>query len=389
MTRPSRGLRGTAALASLIALSWGADAHALDWSVGAIAAHEQWLSPELGGHGWVLVDARGRGITRRGGDLHLFLNTETLQAGVENLPLATPRLQFSAAVRAEGVYAGVLPDYRAQGRRAPGRGFWASYGYAFAAVKWLPGGPHSLELLVAGRRWHFARIADTTSPDLQLPPNTWVFEPRLRYTFWNVTSPGEEGQAQVAYPRVRGLAAGVELGADVRGDAQPWGALAGVDDGRNRPGRVIVTARQWLRAGWQPSPRVRVQLEQSASWGHGEDDLTRPRSGGMNPYVVPVPGLAWPSLWSERLIAAQASVHVRPSLRLPHEVGVALGAGAFSDVRRVGALDTYGGAGGVAAFADLRFGRWQAYLRAGYGFPVAWLPGTHVSVLAGLGVRMF
>jgi hypothetical protein len=28
-------------------------------------------------------------------------------------------------------------------------------------------------------------------------------------------------------------------------------------------------------------------------------------------------------------------------------------------------------------------------VRAGWAFPVAWLPGTHLSVLAGLGVRLF
>ena len=385
MRRFARWRPGSAALATL---AFGAEAQCLDWSAAALAAHEQWLSPELGGHGWVLLDARGRGLTRGGGDLHLFLNTETVQAGVENVPTGTPRLQFSAAVRAEGAYAGVLPDYVAQGTRQPGRGFWASYAVALASIKWLPGGAHSLELVAAARRWLFAR-ASATSPDLLLPPDATVFEPRLRYTYWAITSPGDEWQAQVAYPRLRGLAVGVELGADVRDTAQPWGALSGVDDGRNHPGRVILMARQWLRAGAAVSPRLRLQLEQSASWGDGEDDLTRPRAGGMNPYVVAIPGLAWPSLLSERLIAAQASAHVRPSLRLPHELGVAVAVGAFNDVRRVGALDAFGAAGGVAAFADLRFGRWQAYVRAGWAFPVAWLPGTHVSVLAGLGVRLF
>ena len=244
--------------AAIATLAFGAEAQCLDWSATALAAHEQWLSPELGGHGWVLVDVRGRGLARGGGDLHLTLNTETLQAAVEDLPVATPRLRFSAAVRVEGAYAGVLPDYRALGARRPERGFWASYAYAYASLKWLPGGAHSVELVAAGRRWLFARIDGSTHPDLALPPDAWVFEPRLRYTFWRLTSPGGEWAAPVAYPRVRGLAAGVELGADVRSDAQAWGALAGADDGRNRPGRVIVTARQWLRAGAQVGPRVRV-----------------------------------------------------------------------------------------------------------------------------------
>lgn len=378
-----------AGLAAMATLAFGAEVGALDWSGAVLAAQEQWLSPAVGGHGWVLVDVRGRGLSRHGGDLHFFLNTETAQAGVEDLPAGSPRLRFSAALRAEGAFAGVLPDYRAQGSARPERGFRASYLYALTSVKWLPGGAHSLELVAAARLWLFARIDGSTSPHLLLPPDAAVFEPRLRYTFWGLTNPGGEWQSQVAYPRLRGLALGVELGADVRDDPHAWGALRGVDDGRNRPGRVILMARQWLRAGAQLTPRVRVQLEESASWGDGEDDLTRPRAGGMNPYVVPIPGMAWPSLLSERLIAAQASVHVRPSLALPHELGVAVAGGAFNDVRRVGALDTLGGAGGVAAFTDLRFGRWQAYVRAGWAFPVAWLPGTHVSVLAGVGARLF
>ena len=389
MTRRRRRHRGKATLAALAALLHGVRAHAVDWSAAAFVGHEQWLSPEIGGHGWVLLDARGRGLTRGGGDLHFFLNTETLQAGVENLPMGTPRLQWSAALRAEGAYAGLLPDYYTQGTMRPGSGFWASYAYAFTSLKWLPGGAHSVEFVGAARLWLFARIEGSTHPDLQMPPDAAVFEPRLRYTYWNLSSPGEEWQSQVAYPRVRGLAVGLELGADVRDNAQAWGAVRGIDDGRNHPGRVILMARQWLRAGAQIGPRVRVQLEESASWGDGEDDLTRPRAGGMNPYVVPIPGMPWASLLSERLLAAQASVHVRPSLRYPHEVGVAVAGGAFNDVRRIGALDTFGGAGGVAAFTDLRFGRWQVYARAGWAFPVAWLPGTHVSVLAGLGVRLF
>jgi len=203
-------------MASVATLAFGAEAQGLDWSATALAAHEQWLSPDLGGHGWVLLDARGRGLTRGGGDLHLFLNTETLQAGVEDVPLGTPELRFSAAVRAEGAYAGVLPDYRALGARQPGRGFWASYAWAFASIKWLPGGAHSLELVAAARRWLFAR-SDATSRDLLLPPNATVFEPRLRYTYWAITSPAEEWQAHIAYPRLRGIAVGVELGLGVAG----------------------------------------------------------------------------------------------------------------------------------------------------------------------------
>ena len=87
-----------------------------------------------------------------------------------------------------------------------------------------------------------------------------------------------------------------------------------------------------------------------------------------------------------RLVAAQASVHLRPSLGRAHEVGVALAGGAFNDVHRTGRLDVYGGALGAMAFADLRFGRWQGYTRVGYGLPLGAFAGAvRVSVMVGFG----
>lgn len=46
----------------------------------------------------------------------------------------------------------------------------------------------------------------------------------------------------------------------------------------------------------------------------------------------------------------------RPTESTPHELGVLVGGGAFNDVTRDGAIATYGGAGGLAVFGDLRFG---------------------------------
>lgn len=363
-------------------------AHAFTWSGSAALGDDMWFAPEFGQHGYALFDLRGASAAGRG-DLHVNLNTETLYVGLERLRPGTERVELGAALRLEGAYAGVLPDWYQGARRERGRGFFASYAQAFVSAKWLPGGDHSVELVLGGRAWLFARIEGATRDDLTLPVDTWVFEPRLRYTFWRLRSAGDEWRPHVLAPRVTGFAAGVELGADVRADALVWGMVGGRDDGRNRPGAVIFMARQWMRAGVQLGARVRLQVEESASWGAGEDDLTRVRAGGMNPYVVPVAGLPWAALLCERLVAAQASVHVRPSLRAEHELGVAVSAGAFNDVRRVGALLSFDAAGGTALFGDLRFGRWNVHVRAGWAFPSAWLAQPNVSALVALGVRLF
>jgi hypothetical protein len=305
---------------------------------------------------------------------------------VEDVPLAGPRLRFGAALRGEALIAGVLTNHFVRGRNEAARGFFASYVLATASVKWLPAEHHAVELVAAGRRWFFGPDDDPVAVQGTLPGVAWVFEPRLRYTFWRLSAGAREWGAEVLFPRVTGLAAGVELGVDLRDDAAPWGQAAGSGRRRNEPGAPILTARQWLRAGVQLGPRVRLQLEESASWGAGEDDLTRVRVGGMNPYVVAIPGLPWPALLCERLVAGQLAVHVRPSLAHAHELGVVVAGGAFNDVRRTGALSDFEGAGGVGLFGDLRFGRWQVYVRAGYAFPVAWLDGgPHVAAFAGVG----
>lgn len=345
-----------------------------------------WFSPEVAGHGYGLFDLR-RANLAGGGDLHINFNTETLYVGLERVHPGTDRVELGLAARLEGIYAGVLPDWFQGAVSHRERGFNASYAQLMGSVKWLPAESHSLELVVGGRAWLFAR-PDTNRDDLLLPSDMWVFEPRLRYTFWRLSADGDEWRPSTFAPRVTGLAAGVELGADLRSERGAWGTFRGVDDGRNRPGSPVLMARQWLRAGVKLGARVRVQIDEQASWGDGEDDLTRVRVGGMNPYVVPIPGLPWPALLCERLVAAQVAVHLRPSMRAAHEFGVAVSGGAFNDVRRVGALMDFDFAGGAAVFTDLRFGRWQVHARGGWAFPTAWLEGPNLSAIVALGVRI-
>jgi hypothetical protein len=62
----------------------------------------------------------------------------------------------------------------------------------------------------------------------------------------------------------------------------------------------------------------------------------------------------------------------------------------LNDPRRLGALDSYGGTGGLALFTDLRWGRWQVYGRLGWAFPTQWLlDDPDFSGFVGLGVDAF
>jgi hypothetical protein len=114
------------------------------------------------------------------------------------------------------------------------------------------------------------------------------------------------------------------------------------------------------------------------------------RVGGMNPYVVIVPGLPWSATISGRLAIAQLSGHVKVKKSKPQELGVLVSGGAINDPRRQGLLNDYGGIGGLALFTDLRWGRWQVYARVGWAVPTQWLlDNPHLSAFAGLGVEAF
>ncbi|MEM7435430.1 MAG: hypothetical protein AAF436_09790, partial [Myxococcota bacterium] len=124
-----------------------------------------------------------------------------------------------------------------------------------------------------------------------------------------------------------------------------------------------------------------------------EDDITRERIGGTSPYVVPIPGLPWTGLVSERLFSGQVGVHLKAKPESAHEFGILVAGGAFNDVRRTGALGRFGGTGGVAVFADLRFGKernYQLNAHLSYGFPVEWLlDSPYVAGLVAFSAKVF
>jgi hypothetical protein len=381
-----------AVLAALAGVAWASSvmAEPENWHAAALGGGEVNFVPQLGqqvtGHGWASFDSLGEGIVG-GGNLHIFWNTTKVHAGIERLTFAHDKLAFFAFVEGEALISQLLNDYFQQGQRIKEYGFTSSYVLASTKLQWYPGKHQTLEVIASARYWWFADRS-FTSPTYVLPANTWVFEPRIGYNYWNVDVPAEEWEAHRVFPRVKGLAVGIDGGVDRRSDARPWG----LGDGRNDPGKTIFGISQSLRAGWQVGSRVRLQLDEWGNYGWRQDDITRRRVGGVSPYVIPVPGLPWTGLISERLLAGQLGLHLKAKESSQHEFGLLVGGGTFNDVLRVGALNTYGGAGGLALFGDLRFGpsgRYQLDVRVSWGFPVSWLTAPpYLSGLLAFGARI-
>jgi hypothetical protein len=389
-TRPTRDRLSWALLVvvsiALALVPMPSTAKAGEWHAAAGGGGNFNFAPEFVGRGWVLFDSVGTGVVGKG-DLHLYWNTDKIHAGIEKLSFAKGKLAFFAFVEGEIVLAQLLRDYFKRGLKVSEFGFNASYVLLSSKLQWYPGKHQTVEILLPVRHWWFYEKSDTSG--YQLPSNTWVFEPRIGYVFWKVDAAAKEWEAHRFYPRITGVALGISGGLDVRSTSQQWG----IADGRNDPGKVIYVARQWLRAGWQFVPLTRLQVNQWGSYGWGEDDITRNRIGGTSPYVVPVPGLPWTGLVSERLFSAQLGFHIKAKETSAHEFGVLVGGGAFNDVTRDGALNTYGGTGGLALFADLRFGeddRYQIHTHLSWGFPTVWLlDSPYIAGLLTFGARVF
>lgn len=361
----------------LVGLVWGSprlagaetedDAH--DWFAGV--GGDVWIGEVTGGHGYLLVHWRWHGLGPSS-RLDLSLSTDTLEASLSGLELSD-HLSAHASLKGEYPFGRLLPDYYRRGRRWPGREFNAGYLRAEVGLQASDGDAHFVDLTLRGRKWWFRRL-ERTSDALQLPEDLWAFEPRLSYTYWNVRSDRSQWQPHHPFTRIRGLAVGARVGADWRSSSRAWGARGppfSPIDPRNEPETPILTVRQWLEIGWPLSTPVYLRLAESAAWGSGEDDLTRSRLGGLNPWVAPVAGLPWGSIVSGRYLTGRLGL--RWTGWADHEFGIFVDGGGIADLRRTGALDTLDPAMGFGALADLRFGDWKADARIGWAYPFDWL----------------
>jgi hypothetical protein len=340
----------------LAALLFAAPASGLHHRVGIAFGGDLVVAPDLGGNGFGLLRYELTGLPRRSRFM-LDFNSDTLRLQWDGIRFG--RIELGVQAAGEVLIAGLLTSYYTDGRNDMSRGFFASY-VSLAAFAKLHAKPHYLELAVTGRRWFFSGNGSTRA-DLTLPPEAWVGEVRLRYTLWNIAPERSLWEAHRLHPRVRGFAFGVEVGFDERSLASRWGVP---EDPRNDPSQHGWVIKQWMRAGVQLSRRVRLQLDEQAIWMWGEDDLTRQRVGGMNPYSVPLAGAPWAGYLAGKLAALHASLHVR--VKQQHELGVVLDGVALEDADRLGALGRPGLLAGIGLFADLRVKTWQIDLRTGW-----------------------
>ena len=348
------------------------------------------LAPSPGGFGFALLDFDLGGLPRQS-HLHLQFNSDTLTVGIDRVRY-TPSVEGGFELRGEGLFAGLLQNYVVDGRSHNDRAFFASYASASTWVKVL-NKPHYVELAVTGRRWFFNRIPNGTSPFLVLPADTFVAELRFRYTLWRLKPDKSLWEPHRLFPRLDGVAFGVEVGLDVREHTEPWGALDAANfsppDLRNAPSKAPRIVKQWAKVGTHLGRKLRLQLEEQVVLMWGEDDLSRVRVGGLNPYVVPVGGMPWAGVLAGRVAAVRLSLHGLVLLRGEHsvELGPLVDAAVVDDVDRIGAGAMRPGAlVGVGAFVDARLGPWQVDARVGYS-PTISSPGG-VDVLVSVG-RVF
>ncbi|MFN3200610.1 MAG: hypothetical protein ACE366_19580 [Bradymonadia bacterium] len=352
---------------SLGLMSLGQTAEAGRWSY--LLGVEGWNDENVPAHG-VAIIGYDTPLTAEG-NLGVEYNTDTLRLTASGIRIA-PRLTFSAGLTGEYGIAGLLPDYYQGGQTIPERGFLASYVEAAVGVKHRTADRLYTELLFQGRKWFFG-TNDDTSDNFTLPEEAWVYRPRLRMTWWHLDNdPGWSARHRL-FPRLKGFAIGGEIGVNLRSDSSSWGAVDPTafdqTDGRNDANSAPIIGRQWMRAGALLGRCWRVEVQEAAAFGAGEDDLTRDRLGGMNPYVTPLPGAPWASYLSSKYISGMGAIK-RRFMKGALEAGPVVSAIHLEDPLRMdsGEYDTLYG---VGAAVDYRPGNWQFDLRGGYSPSVA------------------
>lgn len=357
----------------------------------AAGGAEAWVSPNGGGHGYFILSYQ-RPKVYQDVLLDVTLNTDTLQITLDNYTLSKT-MALGGYLKGQALIAGLLQDYYIQGNNRPERGFNASYLQSAMYLK-NSDAPHYLQLEVGGRKWFFSR-AGKTSDALILPAESWVLEPRLRYTYWDLKFDPATMEAHRHYWRVDGLAFGFELGLDWRDQRQPWGARDEdsfeVPDLRNDGAQSSILARAWIRAGYALTKKMRVQGMINMATGQNQDDLNRVRAGGMNPYVIPIAGLPWASHLPDTIVSSELAMHYK--ILSNSEIGAMMHSAVMNnnDLQRTRIDDPdIGGLIGVGLFGDWRFGDWQFDSRFGWALPFNSLSDNpHLTLWLSVGKRVW
>lgn len=311
----------------------------------------------LGGppsYGIFFLRYRYNGLLGRNISVGGEFNTDTLSADVTAYDVGLPGITVAAFGRAEALLAGVNNNPIFDGETKADRGFGASYVLAGARTSYTTLGHLSVEAELAGRAWVFNPMP-ATQPHFRLPTPYASAEPRVRLKWLDAP----RGREDLGLPR--GLAMVLELGADIRALNEPWGGTTDEEpDPRNSLAQGAVAQRMVaaMVAGGRPLKRLQWYVTGNAGWGTGEDDITRTRVGGQNPYTVNMPGAAWGEFLAARYLAASvhAGVLAKPFLY----VGVGLHGAAVDDPARKGDTDDVGVLRGLST--EIRVGFLKYFL---------------------------
>lgn len=303
------------------------------------------------GHGVLLLGTELRGLPRRA-RLKAELNTDTLRVGFDRFEL-DGGWSFGARIHGQYQFAGLLTDHYRAGELVEEAGFSASRIGGQIHVESMPEPNLWIRLEVTTERWFFSEL-DATARNLVLPPDTWLFSPRLRLTYWGFQPDASHWDEHRPFWRTVGFGAGISVGLDHRTDARRWGFPASE---RNVPESSSANLSQWVRWGIPFARHWRLELFEEAGLQTGADDLTRARIGGSNPYVTLVPGAPWAAFLSSAWIGA--GLRQRVALTDELEVGAVAAGSYLSDPRRL-ASDEFGLVTGFGIEVDWRpSGRWQ------------------------------
>ncbi|MEE2902333.1 MAG: hypothetical protein VYC39_08385 [Myxococcota bacterium] len=361
------------AIRLLLAVSWffcvlaiSQVSHARESRLSMYFLSEAWGETTAPGH--VAVMARwDRRLGNNQAKLTFEFNTETINLELDQVYLAS-RMSLGGQIRAEALGTNVLFDYFQNGEYDASRTIAASNGLANVWVNWNPFSRFYVRHEHGLRKWLSIRVPGRTSPSLELPEDSFVYESRLNLTWWNLDNDVAWSQRQRNYPRLQGFAVGTTFGANWQFDTRPWGARDALIftpvDSRNQPEHFQWSITQWFLGGWKIADGVRLQIKEEAGWAAGVDDLSRRTVGGLTPFTVNLPGMPWAYTHADKHASTMASFH----FKLPVadvEVGPLVSGIVVQDFERIGASQ-FTSLWGFGGFVDYRFGPWQFDIRGGY-----------------------
>lgn len=334
--------------------------------LSAYVLGELWNDEQTPGHAALMLRWDLEGLP---GDSRLGLeyNTDTLRLGLDGFKL-NDATEFGVLVIGEAIGANLLFDYFQQGKSVPERAISASF---IGAQAWL-----KVNLLthlyvqaeLGAKNWFFKARENKTSPNLILPADGLVVEPRLHFTWWKLAHDAVWAERMRLYPRHHGWALGATLGLNYQQKTKAWGALDKNEfsptDLRNDPQELQYLVSQWMWAGWKIGSNFRTQVIEELAWSQGEDDLSRRTIGGLTPYTVNIPGVPWAYFHAGDYGALQWTTHI-PLFADGLEIGSIVSAVAMRDVDRIASAD-FSTVWGVGGLLDWRLDNWQVNLRAGY-----------------------